>query len=227
MKLILITILALFSNSPSWGAAKQTLLTCLGKEEATIHKNHLEGPLYTLNQQLINEVINLDEVPVKKQYLDQICADKSDFSPSVNFLRILLVEGKKIFDTESKTGDSSTQMKIYAIESITAHAPGIFFAYLSALQAMAKTPSCLDKKLPDLAFLMDRFRYLETELTVEALLKEKEHIFRIFSGLKNLDAIMKECEPKKKGPLSATATDPSLPNANPNINSNNNSRPAE
>ncbi len=207
-KALFITILGLTFSLSSWAGFKQTLLTCLGKEEASIHKNHLEGPLYTLNQQLINEVINLDEVPIKKQYLDQICASKSDFSPSVNFLRILLVEGKKIFDADSNSPDSSAQMRIYAIDSLTAHSPGIFFAYLSSLQAMAKTPACLDKKLPDLALLMDRFRYLETELTVEELLKEKERIHRIFNGLKKFDDIMKECEPKKKTPPSATATEP-------------------
>ena len=208
LKTTILAVLGLILWSPLYAAPKQTLLVCLGKEEALIHKNHLEGPLYGLNQQLINEVINLDEVPIKKQYLDQICNPKSDFSPSVNFLRILLIEGKKIFNSDTAQ-DPSSQMKIFAIDSLTSHSPGIFFSYLSSLQAMAKTPACLDKKLPDMALLMDRFRYLETELTVEELLKEKERIFRIFNGLKNLDQILKDCEPKKKIPQSATATDPS------------------
>lgn len=212
LKTLFIATLGFTFSLSSQAASKQTLLTCLGKEEATIHKNHLEGPLYTLNQQLINEVINLDEVPIKKQYLDQICSSKSDFSPSVNFLRVLLVEGKKIFDTDSNSNDSTAQMRIYAIDSLTSHSPGIFFAYLSSLQALAKTPACLDKKLPDLALLMDRFRYLETELTVDELLKEKERIHRIFRGLKNLDNILKECEPKKKVPATASSTETPISN---------------
>lgn len=174
--------------------AEQTLLKCLGKEELVIHKTKMSGPVYRLNQYFINEMSRASELKLRPQSLQKIC--KGRHSPSVELLFLLLLEGQNIFRFSQWKEDDPTvalMQQKSAISSIFDELPHIFFNYLSSLQAIAPKAKCLEREIPEIAYFIERIKYLEVEVAQTQLLREKDKIKRIFGRLQDLDDILRSC----------------------------------
>lgn len=177
------------------------LLKCLGREELVIHKMKMTGPIYKLNQLFITELSSWGGIQLKSSQIEKICAN-DDFTPSVNLMRGLLIDGGKIF--EMKSGASNANLRALnegRVQALLNRIPHIFFRYLSDLQAISSYPHCLNEKIPELAFYLTRFKYLEEEYSVQELIKDKVKLNSIFSKIKRLDSILKECEDLQKKSL--------------------------
>ena len=161
-------------------------IKCLGEEELLIHKSRETGPAYNLNQWIISEVAG-QGIRVKEEYLPDICSDK-DFSPSVSFLRLLLLKNKEIFVHKNTP----------ILDSLIHRLPYLFFGYLAQLQALTPKANCLADNSADIAYFFMRIRYLQNELSVQELLGEKERIFKVFEDIKRFDKIIESCKAQKK-----------------------------
>ncbi len=182
------------------------LLKCLGREELVIHKMKMTGPVYKLNQLFITELASWGGIHLRKSKVEEICAN-SDFTPSVNLMRALLIEGGNIF--EMKHENSNASMKALnegRVESLLERIPHIFFSYLSDLQGISNYPHCLNEKIPELSWYLTRFKYLEEEYPVKELIKDKIKLNSIFAKIKRLDSILKECEILQKKSLEQMKT---------------------
>ncbi|MCY4523330.1 MAG: hypothetical protein OXB84_01190 [Halobacteriovoraceae bacterium] len=169
-------------NSAGFGSEPPPLIKCLGEEELLIHKSKQAGPLYNLNQWIIGVVVRQD-IRIKKGYEQEICADEN-FSPSVSFLRLVLLRQKEIF----------VRKNAFLLDSLIYQLPFLFVGYLVQLQALTPKAGCLAEKSTDVKYFLDRINYLQNELSVSELLEEKERIVRIFEKLKKFDEIVKSCE---------------------------------
>ena len=156
-------------------------LHCLGKEEEMIHQAKDQGPIYLLNQWIISDVVAMN-IHVKRKYLDDIC---KSFSPSVAFLRLFLMEGKSIFTKES----SSVQGQL------TGKLPDLFTGYLLQIQASLPQAGCLERQSPHVSYYLNRFKYLQGEISAENLLKDPVRIRHVFKSLENFDQMVKACHP--------------------------------
>ncbi|MCO4794395.1 MAG: hypothetical protein KC493_11815 [Bacteriovoracaceae bacterium] len=175
-------------------ASSNELLKCLGREELVIHKMKMTGPVYKLNQLFITEMASWGGIQLKKKYLKSICAN-DEYTPSVNFMRSLLIDGGKIF--EMKKGVSNANLRALnegRVKSLLSSIPHIFFKYLSDLQAISSYPHCLNEKIPELPYFLERFKYLEEEYPAKELIKDKLKLNSIFTKIKRLDVILKSCE---------------------------------
>ena len=189
-----LTLFVLICDAPF--AMNSTILHCLGKEESIIHRAKSDGPLYKLNQALINKLSSISSLNVKEEYLQKIC-NPQDFSPSVEFLRIGILYEMKAFQTKGVSNFQKGQLK-----SLLEDIPHLLFNYLSSLQALSPKAKCLKEKIPELAYFIERYRYLETDYPAKRLLEEKGKVQKLFNGLKRLDKIMAACkkEAKKSAP---------------------------
>jgi hypothetical protein len=179
------------------GAESRTLLHCLGNEELTIHKAKREGPVYQLNQLFINELSSFDDITLKGEYIEQVCAP-GYFAPSVNLLKLLLLNGKNAFSLRNSGNDGLAVYKHSLINDFLDRVPHIFFQYLANLQSLAATPKCLQQKIPEVAYFLERYRYLETDFPMERLMADKAKIERVFDRLLKLDEVLKECREDKE-----------------------------
>lgn len=109
-------------------------------------------------------------------------------------MREILLDGEKIFTlSRSVTNKNLRNFQLSAIAEIERVIPHIFFNYLSDLQARTATADCLNKYIPGLRAIHNRFKYLESEITPGELLKDKSRIRGIFTALRSYPEIKKKC----------------------------------
>jgi hypothetical protein len=174
------------------------LLKCLGIEELKIHRAKSEGPLYRLNQLLINKLASFNNLILREAYYQEICKNKN-FSPSLALIKSILLNRKKIFDPKSFHENASIKSyQMASLESLSGEMAHVFFNYLSQIQALTPTAKCLEKNMPELGLFLERYKYLETDYSPDVLLEEKSKLNSIFNKLQRLDSILKRCEKEKK-----------------------------
>lgn len=185
----------------SWSKGKgNPLLVCLGNEEERLHLAKVTGPIYRLNQLFINEFASANEIQLEERYLQAVCSARH-FSPSVNLLRFLMLDGKKIF---KMNGLNINQVGV--AEDLAERAAYIFFNYLAGLQSQTPHPQCLNKKIPEIAIFAERFRYLESDQSAREILSDRKKVAGIFAKLKHFDTIIKSCQKELQAKTSAPST---------------------
>lgn len=192
----LTAVMGLFMTHSANGSSQvvNPLMTCLGQEELKIHRTKTTGPIYFLNQLFINELATIYGVTLKESVLNDVC-QKSLFSPSVNLLRILLLDGRKAFDIPPTAQLGGVEaLASSSLESFLDEIPHVFFSYLSKLQALAPSAPCLEKEVPEISYFIGRYKYLEDAVGPKKLIEEKDKINLIFKKLIKFDAIIKKCQ---------------------------------
>ncbi|MBP5295745.1 MAG: hypothetical protein J6Y94_00230 [Bacteriovoracaceae bacterium] len=179
---------------------RNPILCCLAKEEQALNDAHFaSGPLYKLNNTLIDEIRNIDGIWPTEEAQIRICHNR-DFSPSVALVKELLMQGMNIFTTDAKREEdlgAPDRLQNATAEALVERTPRIFFDYISALQTQMGLPECLNRKIPDLKKFQDKLRDLESE-KVAGKIVIPEQIEKIFEGLKNLDQYAQECAAEHK-----------------------------
>jgi hypothetical protein len=188
----------------------QTPLKCLGGEELYIHTNKIPGPVYLLNQLLIDHLSASSYIKLKKKYLNLICKKdylKGDLSngPSINFLKISLLEGSNIYSFSSNELIRTTQEK--ESSNLLKKMPSYFFIFLNAIQSASNFPDCLNKYLKNFKYLSTRYHYLEQDLEGQLFRNEKKRIIEIFEDLKNVDSLINKCQNLAKKKYKAPDSD--------------------
>lgn len=175
------------------------LIKCLGLEELAIHKKKVIGPVYKLNQHFINELSTLYGLTLKEDSLNRVCRQKA-FSPSVNLLQELLLKGRKAFIIPKASIEGGpTALATSALDGFLDKTPHVFFTYLSQLQALAPLAPCLENKIPEIGYFMERYKYLEDISGSRGIIeKEQSKVRSIFTKLKNFDSIIKVCTREKE-----------------------------
>jgi len=192
LTLILAALFALLSSTEIYGAPNQ-LLYCLAKEEGQLHKEKAQGVLYRLNQDFINELASTNDITLKKEYISEICHDKTK-SPTIALLRLLLVKESEIYDlTLSEVDPALKPFKMNYINEFQKQVPHFFIQFISGLQSEMATPDCLSKAIPELKFFNERLKYFEEEISTHEVMKDKTKIDKIFNQLKDLPSIKAKC----------------------------------
>lgn len=176
-------------------AAPSRILKCLAQEELQLHKSKNTGPVYNLNQTLINQIATIPDLIVSDDKIEVICHHK-DFGPSLSLIRLMLLEGRKIFSIKKEAVGHG--LAIGQLGTFVEQSPHIMFNYLSEVQALMPTAHCLTDEVPAVQFFYDRYKYLESDLKGEQLIKDKERLNDIFINLNHLDKIIKRCKAKKE-----------------------------
>lgn len=181
-------VLILLSNC-LWA---QTLLKCLGSEEAAYAKSKYTGPMYKLNQTIIEEISSLSDLKITSSAYERICG-KNSKTPSLRLLKDLLSSDVTIFENERSNSLASINF-----DHLKNNAGHILINYIGYLQSMTEDPKCLEKNIPELAKLYKKYQYLEEEVENQKLVGSKDELERIFKGLGRIDQILNKCKSFKK-----------------------------
>lgn len=196
MKVLYTLIFLLFSLEIS--AKANLLIQCLAKEEEKMHKLKDTGVLYRLNQSFLNELATNNDISIKKNYVDEICSDKSK-SASIGFLRLLLIKEEDIYDLSlSETDSSMRPYKMGYINEFQKQVPHLLVSYITGLQAEIEDAHCLTKSIPEINYLTEKLKYLEEEISIHQIISDKKKIDNIFKKLQNFKKIKDTCNKKSQ-----------------------------
>ena len=186
------TILSLFQE-----VSAQNILHCLGSEEMKLHKSHRSGPIYKLNQYFVTHMAGLTGINLKIQFFNKTCNNQD--SPSLKLLEEMIINKTDIFNLQSLAIEEG--QKLYqkaAIQALVDSGPKQLFDYISGLQANAgQDPHCLEREVPEIAYFMNRYMYLQGEIKTENLLDNQKKIRTIFQKLKSISTIYQRCARRK------------------------------
>jgi hypothetical protein len=126
---------------------ERQLIKCLGAEEKQFHKAKDTGPLYDLNQRLISEMIQIPHADLSDENYNHIC--KNSFSPSWKLLELSISKGKQLFDVKNANGIQK-QITEGTIEDYIEGTREIFLNFMTQIQALAPSASCLKEEIPQL-----------------------------------------------------------------------------
>lgn len=192
MKNLILIFILLVSNLTY--AKGNALLRCLAKEEEQLHKNKDQSALYKLNQTFLNELASNNDITIKNSYVDKICNDKTT-TPSIELLHLLLINESDIYDTTLKETDASLKdYKKGYINEFQKQVPHFLITFLAQLQAEISDPNCFNRAIPEIAYLNEKIKYLEEEISMHQIISEKKKIENIFKKLKERKSIMAKCE---------------------------------
>lgn len=161
-------------------ASIPAFLQCLAKEEADIHRNKITGARAKLNQELFSLISSGRYQPIKEEYLRKICTSKT---PSLSFLRVIILHREEIF---KRTWPRKTHAELFG------KIGKLFINYLSLLQATTPDAHCLEREIPFLEKIHQKYKTIEGDVGIEQLLEARE-VKAIFNQLKNIDRIIKSC----------------------------------
>lgn len=187
-------IALLFGPVTALGDDFNSILACLGREELSLHKGHQLGPVYTLNQTLVNQLAAIGDTTLKDKYLKEICESKS-LPPSVRLIEVLMLRGVDAFDTRQREDETEHfhKMRMGNYETLLSELPHVFYSYLASLQALTPYPFCLKEKIPELNYFTQRLQHLEDEISSERLIDDKPKLKKVFQGLRRYPTILTEC----------------------------------
>jgi hypothetical protein len=199
MKHLFLIILVTFSTEIY--ARDNLLLQCLAKEESRLHKDKIVDSLYRLNQNFLNELSTNNDISIKKNFVDDIC-HSATLSPSIGFLRLLLIKEADIYDLSlSEVDPAMRPFKMGYINEFQKQVPHLFISYISGIQSEMADSKCIEKAIPEISYFIDRIKYLEDEISIHQVMSDKKKIETIFKKLLDLNRIKRECNQNKKNEL--------------------------
>jgi hypothetical protein len=98
-----------------------------------------------------------------------------------------IIYREKIFSVESRKNHQAN----YFISQL----PTVFFHFLSNIQSEMPSAKCLEKEIPEIKYFLDRYKYLQTELSEKELfLREGIKIRKIFKDLSSYSLLYNRCK---------------------------------
>ena len=171
------------------------LSQCLAKEEERLHLNKIKGPIVKLNREMLSLFTTDDRLLLKKKYLHQICHSQSEFAPSLNLVRVVLIHRKEAFDSTSQNSIQKG-LRNTLLSHFSKKTGQLLLEYLSAIQGLTHKADCLTEKMRPLQNIYHKYKVLEEHLDTNQLMEVSE-ITQIFVQLKQLNKLMKSCRPPK------------------------------
>jgi hypothetical protein len=167
-----------------------TLLKCLGEEEKRYHEKKRSGPKVELNKRLIEELVQLGGIEAKPEILQAICGAKR--ATSLRFLERLLEKPKSWYVLKP---DSALDASVTAamVDEFNATGLELLTQYIAQLQIKSPTPKCLETKIPEIATLHQKIKWIQEEQTEDLKIVRKKALEKLFKKMKGYRKLFKEC----------------------------------
>lgn len=204
MKCLVIFSIFLISLNALATRDERQLLKCLGEEEKVFHLNKETGPLYDLNQRLISEMIQIPKAELETSFYKEMCG-KGSGSAALKLLELSIREGKDIFQVPDEVQGSQRQVAQSMIDGYIEETKEIFLTFISQIQALAPTASCLKEEIPQIdAFFID-IKYLQEDIDLKKIFRGRD--LKIFQKLVEYPQAFERCRARIKKKLKSGSKD--------------------
>ncbi len=178
-------------SSPTFSKENpRKLIYCLAKEEELFHKKKIQSPDSKLNFELFSLFSQTYPLDLSPQMFHQICSNLSQ-SPGRKLLFDFIKYDGNIFQFDNLTRNKERQLSM--ITELKNLWPGLFFRYVSLVQAEMKDPNCIKKKFPELNELFLTYQYVEEESSFDNFKSHLKKIEKFRSSLNQFMDLKKSC----------------------------------
>lgn len=200
---VLAPIFLFLLAAPTYGQNYQ-ILKCLGQEEQRFHLKKETGPVYELNQRLISEMVQIPRIEIRAEDYRIICSGKQ-FSESWKLLEYSIKKGKDLFIIPKELTGLQRNMAEGMLEDYMGATREILLTFISQIQMLSPTPTCLKEEIPELDSFFTEIKYLQEDVDLKQIFAGKDQ--RIFEKLKNYPLAFEKCRAalKKKAKSKSTA----------------------
>ena len=157
MKFLIIFIL---SQSIVYAKSKELpkIVRCLAQEEAKFHQKKYTGPMYKLNQQLVNMLAIETQLIFKRDFTEKVClAD----SKALTLHSHLLLDYSEIFITPRNKNDWEINLFAKQVDLLISKNYELFLYLVSLVQMEISSPHCLSKLVPNYETYLEKEMYLK------------------------------------------------------------------
>jgi hypothetical protein len=168
MKWIVIIAVIFKTTFVSANRDERLLLKCLGSEEKQFHLKKITGPLYDLNQRIISEMIQIPKAELSSENFKEICENKN-VSPSWKLLELSISKGSRVFSVPGSDIGKQDQIAQGMIDDYIEITNEVFLNFMSQIQAMAPSPDCLEKEIPQLKDFLSDIKYLQEDVDMKKI----------------------------------------------------------
>ncbi|MBA2405569.1 MAG: hypothetical protein H0V66_12405 [Bdellovibrionales bacterium] len=198
MKCLVIIALFLISFNSFATRDERQLIKCLGQEEKKLHLNKDTGPIYDLNQRLISEMIQIPHAELDVEFYNEMCA-KSVASPALNLLELSIRMGKEIFMVPESIQGSQKEMAQGMIDDYIESTKDIFLKFLTQVQSLAPSPTCLKEEIPQIDAFFTDIKYLQEDVDMKKIFAGRD--IKIFTKLLRYPQAFERCRLRIKKKL--------------------------
>ncbi len=194
-------ILTFLLSATLWARDGQ-ILKCLGEEEKRFHLKKETGPVYDLNQRLIAEMIQIPRIELDPDDYLAICAGQK-FSESWKLLEHSIKRGKEMFLIPDDVIGMQREMTKGMIDDYVEATREILLTFISQIQTISPTPTCLKEEVPELDKFFTEIKYLQEDVDMKVIFKGRDKT--IFEKLRNYPLAFEKCRARlKKKPKSSS-----------------------
>lgn len=187
-----VMIFTFLLSAPLWARDGQ-ILKCLGEEEKRFHLKKETGPVYDLNQRLIAEMIQIPRIELDPDNYLAICAGQK-FSESWKLLEHSIKFGKEMFIIPDDVIGMQREMTKGMIDDYVEATREILLTFISQIQTISPTPTCLKEEIPQLDKFFNEIKYLQEDVDMKVIFKGRDKT--IFDKLKNYPLAFEKCAKK-------------------------------
>jgi hypothetical protein len=196
-----VMILTFLLSATLWARDGQ-ILKCLGEEEKRFHLKKETGPVYDLNQRLIAEMIQIPRIELDPDDYLAICAGQK-FSESWKLLEHSIKRGKEMFLIPDDVIGMQREMTKGMIDDYVEATREILLTFISQIQTISPTPTCLKEEVPELDKFFTEIKYLQEDVDMKVIFKGRDKT--IFEKLRNYPLAFEKCRARlKKKPKSSS-----------------------
>ncbi len=182
-------------SSASNPREERQIVKCLAQEERRFHQKKQTGPVYDLNQRLIAELVQIPRVEVTPEDYRAICAQEK-FSESWKLLELSIRKGKGLFLIPEDVSGMQKSMSEGMIEEYVDATREILLVFISQIQTLAPSATCLKEEIPVLDQFFTEIKYLQEDVSMRQLFEGKD--IKIFDHLKNYPLAFEKCRARLK-----------------------------
>lgn len=164
--------------------SQNTLLKCLGKEEAELFKKRAQGSIMKLNQDLVLEFIQFSNFqPLKEEHFNDIC-ENNEISPSFKLLEAIFLYKRNLFKNPNAI----------EVNDLILTAPSIFLTLVSQIRTHANDRACIDQVIPELNDFDQIVLSFQSEKSDRLLFYEHPMVMKVFRKLPVAFDQLKRCQ---------------------------------
>lgn len=189
---ILVFLLTLYLFPQNGYTDISPLVKCLAIEEQNFHDQKLTGPMYKLNQDLINLLAIENKLEFTDHITKLVCNSSTQ---AFTFLRNLLL-GKNDLFVEPKKGIPDWEVTFFAqqVEQLISSNYELFLNFVAAVQVEIKSPYCLKKLVPGYSDYLVREKYLK-DIQSQYLNKDSLEVMEnLLDSISSVAELKEKCE---------------------------------
>jgi len=171
------------------------IVKCLALEEQSYHDQKKSGPMYKLNQDMINLLAIENKLQFNSAIKETVCAAPNK---AFTLLKLILLSKKDLFISPKKE-QNEWEITFFAqqVGQIVSSNYEVFLNFIASIQMEINSPNCLQQIIPGYSDYLEREKYLK-DIQSQYLNKDSLEVMEnLLSTISSVDRLKERCKKLK------------------------------